>query len=347
MRHRLKLQRSSHLDLQPERSICVMTRCDKTRSRIMTSTGLSERTTIAVIGLGSIGGVIAGVLASLGRYDITACVRRPIARLVVEHPEGTIDVPIHALTEPDEATPVNWVLLATKTQDTEAAAPWLKRLCGPKTRIVTLQNGIGHAERLAPIAGAAQIVPTIVYYNGERLAPDRARFRRAGQHDLAVSDDEGGRAVTALLDGTGLRVLVTADFKTLAWRKLLLNAMANPITALTVQRQAVFRREDIKALCLDILRETAAVARADGAQLPEDEPEQLLATLLTYPPDAGTSMYFDRINGRPLEIEALTGAVVAAGERHGVATPINRVLLTLGRAVSDAPARITLTAVEK
>jgi 2-dehydropantoate 2-reductase len=312
----------------------------------MAGTGSSERTTIAVIGLGSIGSAMAGLLASLDRYDITACVRRPIERLTIEHPEGTIDVPIRALTDPSGAKPVDWVLLATKTQDTEAAAPWLKRLCGPETRVATLQNGIGHAERLAPTAGQARVVPTIVYYNGERLAPDRARFRRAGQHDLAVSDDEDGRAFTALLDGTGLRILVSSDFKTLVWRKLLLNAMANPITALTVQRQAVFRREDIKALCLDILREATAVARADGAQLPDDEPERLLATLLTYPPDAGTSMYFDRINGRQLEIEALTGAVVAAGERHGVATPINRVLLTLGRAVSDAPARITVAAMK-
>jgi 2-dehydropantoate 2-reductase len=312
----------------------------------MAHIGRSERTTIAVIGIGSIGGAIAGLLESLDRYDITACVRRPIERLTIEHPEGTIDVPIRALTDPSGAKPVDWVLLATKTQDTEAAAPWLKRLCGPETRVATLQNGIGHAERLAPTAGQARVVPTIVYYNGERLAPDRARFRRAGQHDLAVSDDEDGRAFTALLDGTGLRILVSSDFKTLVWRKLLLNAMANPITALTVQRQAVFRREDIKALCLDILREATAVARADGAQLPDDEPERLLATLLTYPPDAGTSMYFDRINGRQLEIEALTGAVVAAGERHGVATPINRVLLTLGRAVSDAPARITVAAMK-
>jgi 2-dehydropantoate 2-reductase len=116
---------------------------------------------------------------------------------------------------------------------------------------------------------------------------------------------------------------------------LLLNIVANPITALTSQRQAVFRRGDVKALCLAILEEAVAVGRADGAQLAADEPERLMATLLTYPPDAGTSMYFDRLAGRPLEIDALTGAVVAAGERHGLPTPLNRLLLTLGRVVSD------------
>jgi 2-dehydropantoate 2-reductase len=299
------------------------------------STDHPGRTRVAIVGLGSIGGVIAGLLAALDRYDIVACVRQPIARLVVERSEGAVEVPIRALTDPARATPVDWILLCTKAQDTASSAPWLLRLCGPRTRIAVLQNGIGHAERLAPLVGPATVVPTIVYYNGERLAADRVRYRRAGEHDFAVGDDADGRAFTALLDGTAMRILVSPDFKTLAWRKLLLNAIANPITALTLQRQAVFRREDIKMLCLAILEEAAAVGRADGARLAADEPERLLATLLTYPPDAGTSMYFDRLAGRPLEIDALTGAVVAVGERLHIPTPLNRMLLTLGRAISD------------
>jgi 2-dehydropantoate 2-reductase len=302
------------------------------------STDHPGRTRVAIVGLGSIGGVIAGLLAALDRYDVVACVRRPISRLVVERSEGAVEVAIRALTDPTRATPVDWVLLCTKAQDTASSAPWLERLCGPQTRVAVLQNGIGQAERLAPFVGTATVVPTIVYYNGERLAPDRVRYRRAGEHDFAVGDDPDGQAFTALLDGTAMRILVSPDFKTLAWRKLLLNAMANPITALTMQRQAVFRREDVKALCLAIIEEAAAVGRADGAQLAANEPQQLLATLLTYPPDAGTSMYFDRLAGRPLEIDALTGAVVATGERLHIPTPLNRMLLTLGRAISDAAA---------
>jgi len=304
----------------------------------------SSRPSVGVVGLGSIGGVVAGLLAALNRYDVVACVRRPITRLVVERSEGAVDVPIRALTDPAQAQPVDWVLLCTKTQDTAASAPWLTRLCGERTRVATLQNGSGHAERLAPFVGQAGVVPTIVYYNGERLAPDRVRFRRAGAHEFAVSDDEDGQAFAALLDGTAMRVLLSRDFTTLTWRKLLLNAMANPITALTLQRQAIFRRQDVKALCLSILEEAAAVGRADGAQLAADEPERLLAALLTYPPDAGTSMYFDRLAGRPLEIEALTGAVVAAGAKYGVPTPLNGMLLTLARAAGDGPLPPSMTA---
>jgi 2-dehydropantoate 2-reductase len=114
--------------------------------------------------------------------------------------------------------------------------------------------------------------------------------------------------------------------------------VANPITALALQRQAVLRRDDVHALCLQVLAEAIAVARADGVPLAADEAAQAMATLLTYPPEAGTSMYFDRLAGRKLEVEALTGAIVAAGERHGIAVPINRALLTLLRAISDAAA---------
>ena len=298
-----------------------------------------SRTRIAIVGLGAIGGVIAGSLAAVAWHEVIACVRSRIERLVVERPEGTVEVSIRALTEPADAVSVDWVLLCTKAHQTSAVGPWLARLCGPQTRVAVLQNGIRHADRLAPLVGMATVVPTVVYYNGERLARGRVRFRHVTDHDLAVRDDADGRALGELLAGTPMRVLRTADFDTLAWRKLLINAVANPITALTLQRQAVFRREDVQALCLSILEEAAAAGRADGARLAPDEAERTLATLLTYPAEAGTSMLFDRLGGRPFEVEALTGAVVAVGERHQVPTPLNAMLLTLLRAISEVSGR--------
>ena len=294
------------------------------------------RSTVAVVGLGSIGGIAVGCLRDADRHDIIVCTRRPIERLVLERPEGTVDVFLHALHDPARAQRVDWVLLCTKGHQTPSATPWLRRLCDSATRVAVLQNGIGHIARISPLVAGAAVIPAIVYFNGERLGPDRVRLRHAGQHDLAVADDGDGEAFAQLFHGTPLRVLLSSDFATLAWRKLLINAVANPVTALTLQRQAVFRRADVHALCIAILDEAVAVARADGARLADDESERTMATLLTYPPEAGTSMYFDRLAGQALEVEALTGAIVAAGERLELATPLNRMLLTLLRAVSDA-----------
>jgi 2-dehydropantoate 2-reductase len=256
--------------------------------------------------------------------------------MTVERAEGTLESPIPALTDPSKAQPQDWVLLCTKAQDTATSAAWLRGLCGPTTRVAALQNGIGHAERLAPFVGNATVIPTIVYYNSERLAPDRVRYRRGGDYDFAVADDADGRAFAALFEGTPLQVLLSGDVKTLVWRKLLVNAVANPVSALTLQRNAVFRREDIGALCLALLEEAAAVGRADGAKLADDEAAQSMARLTAIPPDAGSSMYFDRLAGRPLEIDALTGAVVDLADRHHVRTPLLRMVLTLARAASGS-----------
>lgn len=291
--------------------------------------------TIAIIGLGGVGGVAAGCLIGAGRR-VFACIRRPLDRLTLERPEGSVDLPLRALTDPTKAPSVDWVLLCTKAYSTGSAVPWLERLCGSSTRVAVLQNGIDHVARVAPLARGATVIPAIVYYNGERVAPDRFRLRHVAEYDLAVPDDPPGRDFVRLFQGTSLNVQSSDDFTTLLWRKLLINAVANPITTLTRQRQAVLRREDIRALSLAVLDEAVAVARAEGAGVEPEEAARILATLLTYPEGAGSSMYFDCLAGRPLECEALNGAIVAAGERHGVATPLNRALVALLRAISAA-----------
>jgi 2-dehydropantoate 2-reductase len=295
-----------------------------------------KRSTVAVVGVGSIGGVAAGCLRDADRHDVIACGRNKLDHLTLERPEGTVDIPLHTLTDPRDAPPVDWVLLCTKAHQTASAAAWLQRLCGPATHIAVLQNGIDHADRVAPFIAGATVVPAIVYYNGERLAPGRVRLRHVIQHDLTVPDDAAGRGFAQLLEGTVLRVSLTTDFTTLMWQKLLVNAVVNPVTALTRQRLGVLQRDEMRGLALAVLDEAVAVARADGARLAADAVARTLTTLLNYPAEAGTSMYFDCLAGRSLEVDALTGAIVAAGERHAIATPLNRAFLTLLHAVSDA-----------
>jgi 2-dehydropantoate 2-reductase len=291
---------------------------------------------VAVVGLGGVGGGAAGSLAAAGRHDIMACTRQSIARFTLERAEGPVEAPLRILADPAQAKPVDWVLVCTKTHQTAATGPWLARLCTPATRVAVLQNGIDHIVRVSPLVGGATIVPVLVYYNGERLAPDRVRIRHAGSFDAVVADDDPGRAFVDLFEGTPLRIIRSGDFATLAWRKLLINAVANPITALTLQRQAVLRRSDIQDLCRGILDEAVAAARAEGVKLAEDETARTIATLENFSGELGTSMYFDRLAGHRVEVEALTGAIVAAGDRHGMAMPLNRALLTLLRAINDA-----------
>ena len=297
------------------------------------------RLSIAVVGLGGIGGGLAMSLRVAYRHDVVACTRQPFERMVLEHAGGTVELPLRAVNGPEHVAQADWVMLCTKAHHTPSTAPWLARLCGPRTRVAVLQNGIDHAARVAPYANGATVVPTVVYYNGERLGADRVRLRQVSEHALVAPNDEAGGEFARVLDGTNLKVLLSDDFATLSWRKLLLNVVVNPITALTLQRQAVLRHADVYALSLEILDEAVTVARADGARLAGDEAARIMATLMSYAPELGTSMYFDRLAGRTLEIEALTGAIVTCAERHGIRVPVNRAMLALLRAVSDAASK--------
>src|SRR5258708_23261010 len=131
----------------------------------------TERLSVAVIGLGAIGGGAGGCLVGAGRHDVIACVRAPIERLTLDAPDGTIELPLAALTDPAQAKPADWVLLCTKTHATASAAPWLQRLCAPATRVAVLQNGVDHVARVAPLAGGATVLPGIVYSHRQPLAP--------------------------------------------------------------------------------------------------------------------------------------------------------------------------------
>src|ERR1700758_4403626 len=117
----------------------------------MTTGAPARRLTVAVIGLGGVGGGAAGSLAAAGRHDILACTRQPIARFMLERAEGTVELPLPVLTDPAQAKPVDWVLLCTKTHQTAATASWLARLCAPTSHVAVLQNGIDHVARVAPL----------------------------------------------------------------------------------------------------------------------------------------------------------------------------------------------------
>lgn len=293
---------------------------------------------IAVLGVGAIGGVVAATLALKHAHQearVVACVRHPITQLTLEIIDAGIEnAPIEAWKSPDEVTKADWVILATKAQQVPDVGEWLTQLCDEHTRVAVLQNGIDHAKRLSTWGSEEQILPVIVYFNGERLERTHLRLTQAGDSDLLIPATPLGEDFAELMKGTPIRVKATDNFHTLAWRKLLMNAIANPITALTQRRLEVFQQADIQQLALAILKEAIVIARADGADIELTEAPSIVETLLAYPSSAGTSMYFDRQSGTPLEADAITGAIVEAAMRLDIPCPMNATLLPLLKAAS-------------
>ena len=290
---------------------------------------------VAVIGAGAVGTCVAWHLVRAGR-DVTVCVRHKIDRLVLRQGDGEPEaLPAVSATDPAALRPMEWVLIATKAQDTGSVRPWLDTAADPGTMIVLLQNGIDHASRLAGVAADLAVVPSLVHINVEPLAGGQA-WQRAGNEISVPASDEGTR-LAGRLAGTGIRIRLEDDFRAAAWRKLLGNVAHNPILTLTGRRVDVFTDPGVLALAAKLICEAAAVAAADGVAVSAAEIDGIVSGLGALPADAGNSMLFDRLRGRALESDFLTGAVVQAGRDAGVPTPLNDMVLTLLRAASGAP----------
>jgi len=282
---------------------------------------------IACVGVGAIGGALAAPLAVSGRHELVLCVREPFERLVVESPSRRIEVRVRCETDPARAGTADWVLLATKAQDVPGAAKWLAELGRPGTVIAVVQNGVEHVERVAPFAGEAAVLPVVVELPAMRSAPGRIAMR--GGARLTVPAGPHGTAFAALFEDTGLAVEVSDDFRAAAWRKLCLNAASGALCAATARPIEVLHEPGMAELAAGIMRECLAVARAEGAALPDSVADEILARLLALPAGSGNSMLYDRRAGRPLEIDARNGAIVRIGARHGIATPLNAALCAL------------------
>jgi 2-dehydropantoate 2-reductase len=289
-------------------------------------------TRIAVIGPGAVGATVAAWLAQNPDLGVEVCARTAFDRLEVETPGGTLTASPRVLTSPDQASPVDWAIITTKTYDAAATGGWLARLVGPGTRVAVLQNGVEHVERFTPYVPAERITPAVVDIPAERSAPGRVRQRRDGS--ILVPRGTAGQAFTALFAHTPIEVSTTPDFKTAAWKKLALNC-AGAVNALTLKPAGVAQREPIAELMRALVGECVAVGRAEGADLPSDLPDSVVDGYRAGPADGVNSLHADRAAGRPMELDARNGVIVRLGARHGIATPINAMVVALLEAAAS------------
>jgi 2-dehydropantoate 2-reductase len=286
---------------------------------------------IAIVGVGAIGGVIAGLLQSAGRHELILCTRSPLATLSVETPNGVLDILATNVTDPNAVGGVDWALVATKAYDVVGAARWLERLCAKGAPVAVLQNGVEHRERFAPYVPTQSILPVIVDCPAERQTPDKVRQR--GVMHLKVPDTALGRDFVELFAGTAADAVVVSDFQTVAWRKLCHNA-AGVLPALVLQPAGVMRGTAMGEVAREIVRECIAVGRAEGAQLGDEIPDEVLMRYRASPADSVNSLHADRLAGRPMEIDARNGVIVRFGKKHGVPTPANGMAVALLEAMS-------------
>ncbi|MGD1237626.1 oxidoreductase [Mycobacterium seoulense] len=292
-------------------------------------------TTIALVGPGAVGTTIAALLHKAG-HAVLLCGHTPRDSIELR-PDGAdpIVVPGPVHTDPREVTgPVDVVVLAVKATQNDAAAGWLARLCDVHTIVVVLQNGVEQVEQVQPHCPSSPVVPGIVWYSAEARPEGWVRLRTEAA--LVLPSGPSAQAVAELLRGAGCRVDCDPDFITAAWRKLLTNALAG-FMALAGRRSGMYRRDDVAELSRRYVAECLAVARAEGARLPDGIVDELGELFRRAPEDMGTSILADRENRRRMEWDIRNGVIVRKARAHNLATPISDVVVPLLAAASDGP----------
>jgi 2-dehydropantoate 2-reductase len=258
-------------------------------------------------------------------------------------------VRLAADTSPEPVREADLVLLCVKSGDTADAAVRIAERVRPGATVVSMQNGVDNVDRLRAAAPALDALAAVVYVGASMGGP--GHVVHAGRGDLVLGACPGGPGgaadeaariarVAAIFERAGVPCPVSADVRAGLWTKLVMNAAFNALSALTRARYGrLVADPGVAATMRAVIDECVAVARADGVTL--DAPASLHADALRLGEAmaaATSSTEQDLARGRPTEIDALNGYVVARGDAHGVPVPVNRALHAMVRLLGPLPA---------
>ena len=267
---------------------------------------------VAIIGAGNLGAYLGTQLRAAG-HEVFFCVRRtPAAMRFEDSPVWRF--PFFFRHPP----PADLVLMTVKTYDTAAAAGWLPQLCKNNQPVAVIQNGVGHAERIAPY----NAIPVLSYVYVESKEGVYRAFLPQHAH-FTIPSQSSCNAFADLFTKSSIRVEREGAFHTAAWRKMLHNCVSNPLTTIAGKGLEILKNEKYRELAESILAEAFPIAQADGARVRATEGNKILTVLGSYPPGTRTSMLQDFELGKRLELDTLNGTLIEMGKKYNLPTPVN------------------------
>jgi len=295
---------------------------------------------VGVLGAGAMGSLFGALLAE-GGADVLLVdvVPELVARIAnegvtIRKTDGrSRTVASRATTDPTDEPPCDVLLVYVKGPATAAALQRGAALIDHHTRIVSLQNGWGNGDRVVESTGSDRVSAGVTYHSAAMPQPGVVAHTASGPTYLGPWRTGSGTAAqeaVELLAKAGLEVELDPDIAERIWRKLLLNAAANPVAALTgLASDQMLGDPIVMTLVDDLARETAAVARAEGQNIEDDDAVEDVRAGLRRAGGSQASMLQDVTARRGTEIDTINGAVADAGRVHGVGTPLNAALFTL------------------
>ncbi len=299
---------------------------------------------ISVVGAGAMGSVYAGLLADAGnevwavdvwKEHVDAINQRGLR---VEGASGDRTVRLNATSDFSEVGPCELVIIATKAAHVGDAAKSIEPMVGDDTLILTIQNGLGAAERICQYRdpdniligvaggfGASMKGPGHVHHNGMELI-------RVGEMKGPVS--ERLEMVAQVWRDAGFNVKAFDDIEQLVWEKFICNVtFSGPCTVLRRPIGEVMADENAWGVALACGLEAHAAGVAKGVNFSFDDPKAYIHDFGSKIPGARPSMLLDHLAKRRSEIDAINGMVPVVAREFGIGAPVNEVIVSLVKAL--------------
>lgn len=289
---------------------------------------------IAVMGAGAVGGYFGARLvansnevAFIARGPHLTALRR--GGLTVESFQKNLHIRDALFTDDlNEVGPMDLILFCVKSYDTEPVAQSLGPMMGPETVILSLQNGVDNADKIARLWGNHHVLAGVVYIASQSIEPGRIKHSAGGKIVFGAQDGQAhmtAEAVERLLSSAEISCEVNRDIRAVQWRKLLWNAPFCAISCLTRATVGEIVESDsltkLALACMAEVREAATTQAIDLSPALFGETLQFSKGLGDFKP----SMLQDLEAGKPLEFEAFNGIVVNLLQRAGKQAPTNQV----------------------
>jgi 2-dehydropantoate 2-reductase len=296
---------------------------------------------ITIIGAGAMGSLFGGLLHRAGnavtlvdvRAEQIAALRR--RDLVIEEPDGArLAMRVPATTDAGDALSADLFVLFVKTPFTSVALRPFAGRVPAHAMVLTLQNGIGNDEAIVRALGKrVQVVLGVTAHGAVSLGPNTIRRRSAGPTIIGLPDGQRTpelEAVASHFTDAGIATRTTRHIYEHVWQKLIVNVGINALTALTnLPNGDLFADAELAGLVRRLVSEAATVMRAEGVPAPPRDPVDFVRAVAEATKADRSSMLEDVSTGRRTEVDAINGAVVRLGDRHGVDVTANRVVTAL------------------
>ncbi|MEE8465158.1 MAG: ketopantoate reductase family protein [Dehalococcoidia bacterium] len=289
------------------------------------------------MGAGGVGGCLGALLAK-AKNDVWLITRGQHLEAIQANgirlirPGGEFVVEVNATNDLAQVGPVDLVLFTVKTFHNRQIISSLRPLIGHQTSVLTLQNGVESHEQLGAVLGSQIVLPGAFWGSCQIQSPGVVAEAVEARISFGEVDEaESLRAldIRTMFRDAGVETELSPDPMQVLWRKfIVLSAAAGITSAAQTRIKELLLMPDARKMLSTAMEEALAVGLAKGINLPED----LVKTSLEFMdllPDFQNTMHSDYENGRPTELDALSGAVIRIGKQVGVQTPVHNFLYSV------------------